>query len=1004
MVINYQDGTIKFLSQSMVNGTTPRRINNSFDNVDTLIRNSNGNYWAATGANIQVAIDDVNGSTVGGGTVWLPKENYTITDTIVIPYNVTLNCNWATIIPDGDYDVVRMHPHSSIVEAIIDISSVAGYSDSNACIKFYTPDWESVWAEGFDYPRNRLVRDVSLVSAGQNGIGILLYPRDRGVGQCDDFAWNQVTNVKGRGLNCTLKLVVDDADNYVNFNLFENIYGVLCNYHIWLRCTASEISGNMFNHIKYEAETGGNEHYPIYLVGKCNNNIFSDYQVMDWIASGDTTEEIYLERFGIIEPGGCMFSGTSITHSKIYDASIVSGFSTNNTYYGKNEFRIRNLTVSNTKATGHGINPGLNSDNGICFYKDTLENPWTYIFGDVTGNDKYGAFRIDSAGNWDFITEAGDMQFAPSTGVVEITGQLEIDGIEFDSDYMELDTLIRNSNGKYWAATGANIQLAIDDQVEKGVITIPPGTYLFDDNTVWINGTHITLKGSGGKYWASSGATIFQLGANLPNGMVNVSNDGCIIEGIKFYNPGRTYTADAIVFNDAHSPKISSCGFNSIKGRCILFNDTVYAPIISECDFQSCGNTDDATVCLGTDITCTVIENCIFEVDYNCSIGVRTDETNSPGSIKVTNTFFEGVSGGNPPYAFINGTFGYIYIAGNYFIHSNGKGIDVYPSDYGRIIGNHFRYIYEGAIRARYNTVVSSNSFYNVTGDCISLSQYGVVSNNILSKIGGKGIIIGDNGTVSGNVIREAEDDGIYATGADSTVITGNTISNTEDGVTLSGDCKNCVVSGNTIDHSDNRGLFLKMQHGIVTGNTIDLAGTDAIYLLGWSGGSKAENTTISNNVIRNPGDRGITLQYANNNTIRDNTIIDDRDATVMDDGIEEQNVCIGNSFSGNSVNKAVSNKYLLSGTNHKIIKDNIGYTTESSGECHIDSGSDSVVVDHNMSLAPTSPVQITPACNLTASAITCFWTDTYTATQFTLHVNKDAVATVYFGWDSKAT
>jgi len=54
----------------MVNGTTPRRINDSYDNVDTLIRNSNGNYWAATEANIQNAIDDVESS---GGWIQIPK-------------------------------------------------------------------------------------------------------------------------------------------------------------------------------------------------------------------------------------------------------------------------------------------------------------------------------------------------------------------------------------------------------------------------------------------------------------------------------------------------------------------------------------------------------------------------------------------------------------------------------------------------------------------------------------------------------------------------------------------------------------------------------------------------------------------------------------------------------------------------------------------------------------------------------------------------------------------
>lgn len=59
MVINYENGSISFLNQFMVNGTAKRWINDSYDNKDTLIRNSNGNYWAATGANIQLALDDL---------------------------------------------------------------------------------------------------------------------------------------------------------------------------------------------------------------------------------------------------------------------------------------------------------------------------------------------------------------------------------------------------------------------------------------------------------------------------------------------------------------------------------------------------------------------------------------------------------------------------------------------------------------------------------------------------------------------------------------------------------------------------------------------------------------------------------------------------------------------------------------------------------------------------------------------------------------------------------
>ena len=54
-----------------------RTITSDSDNIDTFIRNSNGNYWEATGANIQAAIDDLS----LGGTVWLPGNITFLIDT-----------------------------------------------------------------------------------------------------------------------------------------------------------------------------------------------------------------------------------------------------------------------------------------------------------------------------------------------------------------------------------------------------------------------------------------------------------------------------------------------------------------------------------------------------------------------------------------------------------------------------------------------------------------------------------------------------------------------------------------------------------------------------------------------------------------------------------------------------------------------------------------------------------------------------------------------------------
>lgn len=54
---------------------------------DGKIHNSNGNNWSATGANIQQAIWDLNGT---GGTVWIPSGTYTNIDLTIDKDNVSL--------------------------------------------------------------------------------------------------------------------------------------------------------------------------------------------------------------------------------------------------------------------------------------------------------------------------------------------------------------------------------------------------------------------------------------------------------------------------------------------------------------------------------------------------------------------------------------------------------------------------------------------------------------------------------------------------------------------------------------------------------------------------------------------------------------------------------------------------------------------------------------------------------------------------------------------------
>ena len=76
--------------------------------------------------------------------------------------------------------------------------------------------------------------------------------------------------------------------------------------------------------------------------------------------------------------------------------------------------------------------------------------------------------------SWDAFDYSGYDQDLNSTNNVEFS-QVTTGSVVRNSTHDNINTFIRNSNGKYWAATGANIQNAIDDlNNESGWVELPP--------------------------------------------------------------------------------------------------------------------------------------------------------------------------------------------------------------------------------------------------------------------------------------------------------------------------------------------------------------------------------------------------------------------------------------------------------------------------------------------------------------------------------------------------
>ncbi len=90
------------------------------------------------------------------------------------------------------------------------------------------------------------------------------------------------------------------------------------------------------------------------------------------------------------------------------------------------------------------------------------------------------------------------------------------------------------------------------------------------------------------------------------------------------------------------------------------------------------------------------------------------------------------------------------------------------------------------------------------------------------------------------------------------------------------------------------------------------------------------------------------------------------------------------------------------SGAATTIIRNNVGYTTESSGTATVLNGATSIAVTHNLSVTPAlGNISVTPTNSL--GSATKFWISGAGATQFTINVDVDPGATTAtFAWTAR--
>ena len=189
-------------------------------------------------------------------------------------------------------------------------------------------------------------------------------------------------------------------------------------------------------------------------------------------------------------------------------------------------------------------------------------------------------------------------------------------------------------------------------------------------------------------------------------------------------------------------------------------------------------------------------------------------------------------------------------------------------------------------------SVISGNKISNVLGPGLNIRKGKnkvTVSENELSGIGGGGIFIGSIAdiTVSGNTINNADGDAVTVfiddTAQGQTVISGNIISSASGmGIIARNGDNRVVSSGVTI--SDNQlsgitgdGIYIRsLMNASITGNTVDSAGGDALYVFGEKS-AKAPTTvvTISGNTLSTSSAKNydLYLYHNTNSTISGNTL-----------------------------------------------------------------------------------------------------------------------------------
>ena len=484
------------------------------------------------------------------------------------------------------------------------------------------------------------------------------------------------------------------------------------------------------------------------------------------------------------------------------------------------------------------------------------------------------------------------------------------------------------------------IQQAIDSlSSDGGTVKLKEGTYNIS-STIEVD-DNIVFEGSG---WG----TILKLadGADcdvIENSDQTNGNSNIAIRDLKIDGNKANQTAG----NDLN-------GIDFIKTTDFLINNVWIKDI---------GTSDVADVGIGfsfsTDCINGRITNCISEANthygfnsYNCSYL----------------TFANNISKDNLRHGFgsANGS-NHISWVGNIVKNNSDQGFWIRNTSYSSIIGNII------------NMPTSSDNGIQLkmdTGDTNQISeQHNTISGNTIEGSCNYGIHIQNHArynTITGNTIQGSAVYGVYLI-AEWNIFTNNNIFEViEDGIYSTG--TGTIIKGNFIKKCGKNGIYSNAYESIIT-----------------------NNICVSNSTSSAGTYNGIELGARSRNVISNNRCYDDQGTKTQGYGIKEASGNTYNVIEGNNLWNNLTGSASLAGS-YDIVRNNQGYTTENSGTATISNGSTSVTVNHGLAVTPSAgDIMVTPMESL--GNATKFYIDTYTSTQFTIHLDQDPGQDVDFAW-----